>query len=427
VRAAAARAVHDVAAGGLSLDAALAGRIDEVVEADRALLRELTFGTMRWYWRCIGLLGQLVERRLKNRDRVVESLMAVGIYQLERMRLPSHAAVHATVAACTALDRPGFKGLVNGVLRNFQRRGGALAAALPAPARDACPEWLWRAIHEQWPGDAARIIEAGNERPPLVLRVNRRRTDCAAYLARLESAGIAAHAVPGAADAIVIAEPVPVERLAGFARGLVSVQDAAAQMLPGLARPVPGDRVLDACAAPGGKLAHLLEACPGISAQALELDPRRAGMITENLARLGLEATVTRADAALTDTWWDGRPFDRVVIDAPCSGSGVIRRHPDIKVLRRPGDLAGFARDQLRLMAGLWPTLRPGGRLVYATCSILGEENGDVVEQFLGRTPDCREVPGRLPRGRAQAHGGQIIPEPDGWDGFYYAIIEKQQ
>jgi len=415
-----------VAHGGASLDAVLHDRTAGLADKDRALLRELCFGALRWYWRCQGVVAQLVARPLRKRDRVIEALMIVGVYQLEHMRLPPHAAIHTTVEACQALGRPGYKTLVNGVLRNFQRRRDALLAALPAAARDAHPDWLWRAIAAQWPDHTAGIIKAGNSRPPMTLRVNARRLSVDEYLEALRADGLAGRRLDYAPAAVVLDRPVNVDRLPGFADGWVSVQDASAQLLTRLIDAGPGARVLDACAAPGGKLTGILEAFPGVAVQAIEADPDRARRIGENLARLQLEAGVTVADAGDTDGWWDGSPFDLVVLDAPCSGTGVIRRHPDIKVLRRASDPARFAAAQARLLDGLWPVVKPGGRLVYVTCSILASENQDQIGSFLERTPEGREEPVRLPVGAALRHGLQILPEAGGGDGFYYAQIRRQ-
>ncbi|MDZ7842066.1 MAG: 16S rRNA (cytosine(967)-C(5))-methyltransferase RsmB [Gammaproteobacteria bacterium] len=425
VRACAAEVVFDVVKGGAALDRALDGHAAGFLDNDRALLREMCYGSLRWYWRCRGVMAQLVKRPPRKRDRVIEALVIVGLYQLEHMRMPTHAAIHATVAACEALGRPGYKGLVNGVLRNFQRRCEALLAALSASDRDAHPEWMWRAVARQWPDHAPAVIEAGNCRPPLTLRVNRRRLTVDEYLESLRAEGLAGRRLEHAPDAVQLDSPVNVERLPGFGDGRVSVQDASAQLLARVVGPEAGRRVLDACAAPGGKLTHLLEAFPAAAVQAIESDPERARRIAENLARLELASPVTVADAADLESWWDGSPFDLVVLDAPCSGTGVVRRRPDIKVLRRASDLARFAGIQAHLLDQLWRVVKPGGRLVYVTCSIMAEENQDQIASFLGRTPECREEPVTLPVGVALDHGWQILPEAGGGDGFFYALLRR--
>lgn len=425
MRARAAEIVHQVARGGTSLDVLLAQRSGQLDERDRALLKELCFGALRWYWRGLGVVQRLVKRPLKARDRVVEALLVVGVYQLDQMRLPAHAALHATVDACAVLGRPGFKGLVNGVLRSFQRRRSALLAELPGHARDAHPEWLWRAIHSQWPDQADAVIEAGNSRPPMTLRVNTRQLSVDAYLAALEADGLRGRRLDHAPAGVVLDGPVAVERLPGFASGWVSVQDASAQMLTRVVQPGPGARVLDACAAPGGKLTHMLEAFPEVVVQGVDSDPARLELIRENLQRLGLDAEIAVADAADPSGWWDGTPFDLVLLDAPCSGTGVIRRHPDIKVLRRASDLAGFAAAQARLLDGLWPVVKPGGCLLYVTCSIMSEENQEQFASFLRRAPDCRDEPVELPLGAVPGLGRQLLPGDGGGDGFFYAVARK--
>jgi len=414
-----------VAERGVSLDAALDAGLPRVVPRDRALFRELCSGAVRWYWRCRGITEQLLRRPLTKRDRIVEALMIVGVYQLDQLRLPAHAAIHTTVEACAALKRPASKGLVNGVLRNVQRRREALLGALSDAARDAHPAWLWQGIREQWPDHAAAIIEANNHRPPMTLRVNTRAVTVAGYLEALAAAGIEARALAHAPAGVTLDGAVEVGMLPGFEQGWVSVQDASAQWLPGLIAPQRPARMLDACAAPGGKLTHLLECFPEASVEALEWDAGRARRINENLERLGLAARVTVADAAAREDWWDGRPFDVVVLDVPCSGTGVIRRHPDIKLLRRASDAARFAARQQRLMEHLWPAVAPGGRMIYATCSILAAENQERVAAFLERAPDAREEPVDLPVGMPLSPGWQILPRRGGGDGFYYAVLRK--
>lgn len=426
VRARAAQAVFQVAHRGASLDGVVNELAGGLKEEDRSLLRELSFGSLRWFWRCKGVVDQLVRQPLKKRDGIVEAVMVVGVYQLEHMRLPSRAVIHSTVEACAALNRPGLKGLVNGVLRNFQRNGSALIAALPECARDAHPSWLWEAIAREWPAHAPAIIDANNTRPPMTLRVNTRLVSVAEYLEALRKQGIQAQVPEHVPTAVTLDKPVKVDRLPGFDQGRVSVQDASAQLLPSLLSPARGDRILDACAAPGGKLTHLLEAFPDCEIQAIELDPSRARRINENLERLRFEARTTVADAADTEAWWDGRGFDIVVLDVPCSGTGVIRRHPDIKVLRRESDIPQFARAQRHLLDRLWRVVAPGGCLVYVSCSILSEENQDQVADFLERTPSARERPVSLPTGEVLQRGCQMLPSPGSGDGFYYAMLGKQ-
>lgn len=425
VRACAAEVVSEVAHGGASLDALLESKLARVAVRDHALFRELCSGTLRWYWYCHGIVAQRLARPLRRRDRVIEALLALGVYQFEHTRLPAHAVIHGSVAACGNLGRPGYRRLVNGVLRNIQRQDGALREALPEAARRAHPDWLWAAIVEQWPARAPDIAAAGNQRPPMSLRVNTRQGPVEDYLAALGEAGLKARTLAHAPQALTLDRPVSIDRLPGFDRGRVSVQDASAQLLTQLIAPRPGARLLDACAAPGGKLTHMLEQFPGVAMQALESQAARAPRIRENLERLGLAARLAVADAGVPEAWWDGAPFDIVVLDAPCSGSGVLRRHPDIKVLRRASDVERFAAQQARLLDRLWPLVKPGGLMVYVTCSILAAENQAQIGAFLARVADAREQPFELPVGQALRHGWQILPEIDGGDGFYYARIVR--
>jgi len=396
---------------------------------EAALARELCYGVLRWYQKLDALARALLAKPLKAKDREVHILLLVGLYQLLEMRTAPHAAVSATAEVARAQGRPWAVGLVNAVLRRFQREREQLLAALPqtAEVRHAYPGWLVRRLRGAWPAQWERVLEAGNQRPPMVLRVNRRRIERDAYLRRLSEAGIAAEPLAVAEDALLLAEPMAVERLPGFADGLVSVQDAAAQLAAPLLTVPPKARVLDACAAPGGKTCHLLERYPDIAELvALDVDPARLRRVRDNLDRLGLTATVVTGDAGSPADWWDGRPFDRILLDAPCSGTGVIRRHPDIKWLRRPEDLDSLGQAQRRLLEAVWPLLARGGKLVYSTCSILPQENEDVLADFLARHPDARAEPiAAQGWGESLAVGRQILTGDHGMDGFYYGCLSK--
>lgn len=439
VRAAAARAVDAVSGSGRSLDQALPQAEDAVAPAERSLLRELVYGTVRWYLRLDAMTTRMLERPLAKRDRAVRALLAVGLYQLWRTRIPAHAAVAETVSAAAALERPRLGGLVNALLRRFQRESEtllALTAEDPAVA-SAHPAWLVGMLERDWPGRWRSVLEANNERAPMWLRVNRRNGDAQAYRRRLAAAAppIGAEPQPGLPQALRLAAPVPVEALPGFAEGAVSVQDGAAQLAAALLAAEPGERVLDACAAPGGKAAHLQElalaAGGGLELTALDASAARLERLRENFSRLGLEAELRTGDASLPDEWWDGVPYRRILVDAPCSGSGVIRRHPDIKLLRRPADAERLAGLQRGMLAALWPLLAPGGRLVYATCSVLRCENAAVAGAFLASRDDARERR-ELPSADIRALmlsediGYQILPGTAGLDGFYYCSIEKR-
>lgn len=426
-RSAAARVVDQVLAKGRSLAAALPPTLDSVPPAARGLTQELCYGTLRWAPRLEALAARLLDRPLRERDGDVHALLLVGLYQLLYLDVPPHAAVSLTVEAAAKLKKEWARGLLNGVLRRLLREQERLLAAVDGSASAALahPAWLLARFEQDWPEDWRAIACANNARPPMTLRVNRRQGSRAGYLARLEAAGIAATAVAQTPDAITLATPCPVEQLPGFADGAVSVQDAAAQLAAGLLQLTPGQRVLDACAAPGGKTAHMLETCPEIEVLALDSEAERLRRVAENLKRLQLSAELCAGDAGTPATWWDGKPFDRILLDAPCSGSGVIRRHPDIKSLRRPEDIAALAAQQARLLRALWPLLAPGGILVYATCSILTAENAGQVAAFLHDEVQAQELPITAPWGRAVAVGRQILPGENGMDGFYYAVLRK--
>jgi len=427
-RAAAARAVAAVARGGRSLDDALARDFAGLAAADRGLVAQLAYGTLRAYPRLDRWVDLLLARPLPARDLEVHDLLAVGIYQLEDTRVPDHAAVAASVEAVRQLGRHQYAGLVNACLRRWLRERDALKARV---ARDpevihAHPRWWLDALATDWPKDWEAVVAAANQQAPMWVRVNRQRGSRDAWLERLEAAGGGATAWEPAPQALCLAAPLDVGALPGFADGEVSVQDAAAQLAAGLLEPAAGMRVLDACAAPGGKTGHLLEQCPDIELTALDVAPARLDRIRENLARLRLEAKVLAGDARDPPAWWDGRPYDRILLDAPCTGSGVVRRHPDIKLLRRPEDVAAMAMLQQALLESLWPLLAPGGRLLYATCSVFRAENSARVTDFLARHPDARAVDfGEPAWGRRAGPGRQILTGEAGLDGFYYACLTR--
>ncbi len=423
-RAAAARSLAQTLEQGRSLAETLPPALARLAPGDRALCQDLCYGVLRWHCRLLALADALLQRRPREGDLL--ALLLVGLYQLEYQSTAPHAAVSQTVEAARELGRGWATGLVNGVLRRFTRERARLAEAVDRdPARRlAHPPWLLERLQADWPEHWQEIARQNNLRPPMTLRVNRRRWDLAAARAALAAAGLEAQPVPGAADALVLARPRPVDELPGFADGRVSVQDAAAQLAASLLGPQPGERILDACAAPGGKTGHLLERAD-LDLLALDQAPARLSRVAENLERLGLAAELRAGDAGSPGDWWDGRPFQRILVDAPCSGSGVIRRHPDIKWLRRPADPAALATEQARLLAGLWPTLAPGGKLVYSTCSVLAEENEAVVRRFMEEHPDAAALPVVLPGGVARGAGAQVLPAPH-LDGFYYAVLQRR-
>jgi len=431
LRAEAAKAVNAVVAQGRSLDAVL-GELDEQINsADRPLLKMLCYGTLRHHFRLRADLRKLLERPLKARDSVIESLLAIGIFQLIDTRIPDHAAVSMTVEAARLLRRPKYSGLINAVLRNFLRQDIGRQEASDDESRFNHPAWFIDALRADWPDDWQQILEANNDRAPMWLRVNQNRTTTADYIERLAQVDDGHGGLSGFIHAVRLAKPVPVAELPGFADGDVSVQDAAAQIAAPWLLMGGGSRILDACAAPGGKTGHLLElASPDSVLTAIELDPERLASIHENLERLRLDATVLAADASKPKEWWDGQPFDRILLDAPCSASGVIRRHPDIKLLRRASDIEALAGLQTRLLEALWPLLAPSGRLLYVTCSVLAAENDAVVGGFLARHSDAREdrvLPNYNIRDLMveKTCGFQVLPGSQGLDGFYFACLER--
>ena len=433
----AAKAVQQVLQDGRSLSQVLPPLLAQAAHVDRGLTQELAYGVLRWHVRLQLLMQQLLSHPLKSKDQDIGCLLLVGLYQLIYTAIPPHAAVHATVEAVRATGKRWAVPLVNAVLRAYQRRHEeleAIADAQPA-SRYAHPDWLIDMLRADWPEDWQELLMANNERPPFVLRVNPRHGSVAEYQAALQVEGMLFSKHGAANQAIRLEQPVAVERLPGFADGAVSVQDAAAQLAAELLDVRPGMRVLDACAAPGGKTAHILERSPELSeVVAVEIDPARVPRIEQNLQRLGLASQLVIGDAGQPGAWWDGRQFERILLDAPCSATGVIRRHPDIKSLRRASDLDELTVTQARLLEALWPLLAPGGMLLYATCSVLRRENEQQIAQFLQHHSDVLEGEFEGTWGRPVSHGRQIFPGAAGgatdvgmdMDGFYYASLIKR-
>ncbi len=427
-RLAAARALAAVLSGKASLNSSLPAQLDKVDERDRGLTQDLAFGTARWQPRLDLLAAQLLQKPFKAADADVQALLLVGLYQLFYTRIPEHAAIGETVGCADKLKKPWAKGLLNAVLRRAQREGEALLAGMERDpvVRTAHPRWLQKALKAFWPEQWEAICAANNAHPPMILRVNRRHHSRDAYLALLAEAGVGASACQYSRDGIVLAEACDVRGLPGFAEGWVSVQDEAAQLSADLLELAPGQRVLDACCAPGGKTCHLLEAEAGLAqVVAIDLEAKRLSRVRENLDRLQLDAQLIACDARDTASWWDGKPFQRILLDAPCSATGVIRRHPDIKLTRQADDIPALAALQGELLDALWPTLEVGGMLLYATCSSLPTENTEVIDAFLARTPGARELDLATAAGLRQPHGRQLLAQQGGHDGFYYAKLIK--
>ena len=415
---------------GRTLDYALAQawtRMAGIAAQDKALIQELCYGTLRR----LGPLRATVKKLLIRpaTDPQLDALLWVALYQLRHGSAPAHAVVDNAVEAATRLQVTSAKGLVNAVLRFYLRNRATIDAESPPTdeARYSHPQWWIDLVRKEYPVAWREILNASNSRPPLTLRVNRRKSIRDGELRNFVAEGLAGR--PIGADGIIVQDPRNVFALPGFSDGRVSVQDAGAQLAQPFLGAEDGMRVLDACAAPGGKTMHILEhtRCELI---ALDRDHRRLGKIWENLARLGLSATTKQADAGNLSTWWDEKPFDRVLLDAPCTASGVMRRHPDGKWLRRPGDIAQFAQQQHRLLEALWQVVKPGGRMLYVTCSIFSEENEVRVADFLSRHSDASRRALPWPQGLRRHGEGQLLPADgsgeDNHDGFFYALLEKR-
>ncbi|MEO6679388.1 MAG: 16S rRNA (cytosine(967)-C(5))-methyltransferase RsmB [Pseudomonas sp.] len=427
-RLAAAKALAAVLNGKASLNSSLPTQMDKVEDRDRGFTQDLAFGTARWQPRLSALAAKLLQKPFKAADADVEALLLVGLYQLLYTRVPAHAAIGETVGCADKLKKPWAKALLNAVLRRAQRESEALLAELEHDpvVRTAHPRWLQKSLKAFWPEQWEAICAANNAHPPMILRVNRRHQTRDAYLGLLSEAGIAATPCAYSRDGIILDAAADVRSLPGFAEGWISVQDEAAQLAADLLDLAPGQRVLDACCAPGGKTCHILEAEPALAGVvAVDLEAKRLVRVRENLARLGLSAELIAADGRDTATWWDGKPFQRILLDAPCSATGVIRRHPDIKLTRQPDDIAALAVLQGELLDAMWITLEVGGILLYATCSTLPTENTEVIEAFLARTPGARELDLATTAGIKQPHGRQLLAQQGGHDGFYYAKLIK--
>lgn len=420
VRALAAKIIHQITSHGRSLSDLLSEFSSNLKDPrDQALLQALCYGVCREYFRLDSLGKKMLAKPLKDKDQDVYALILVGLYQLTSMRVPQYAAVTETVAGAQQLKKIWAKGLINGILRQYLREPQPLAN-MPD-----CPVWIIEKLKKHYPNKWEKIILASNQHPPLSLRVNLQKISREKYLEKLSSAGIIAHVIPESDSGIILENPMDVELLPGFSMGEVSVQDGAAQLAGLLLQLAPHQRVLDACAAPGGKTTHMLEIEPTLECVAVDHDEQRMQIVRENLKRLNFSANCIVADVADTGKWWEGNSFDRILVDAPCSASGVIRRHPDIKLLRREADISELTKIQLKLITALWPLLKKGGLLLYATCSIFPEENTQIIEKFLVNHPDAVEEKITSSWGKVCAVGKQILPGMHNMDGFYFACLRK--
>jgi len=409
---------------GRSLKAELGATLPQLADPrDRALAEAICFAALRQHARYAAALSAWIPKPLGRRDEELRALLYVGFAQLDPLGLPAHAAVAATVEAARELGRAHQAGMVNALLRRAQRDG--LPSAEPGAA---WPPWLLARLREDWPQHVDAIVAASGEPGPLWLRVNQRAVSRDDYASRLRAAGIEAATVAALPDGLRLDTPVSVALLSGFTAGEVSVQDGAAQLVAEALSLSPGARVLDACAAPGGKSAHLLERDPALRLTALDVDARRLAKVRETFKRVGVgsDADLRVADVADVDAWWDGKPYDAVLVDAPCSATGIVRRQPDILMHRRESDLVALVALQARLLDAAWQAVMPGGVLLYATCSILKIENAEQVEAFLARTADAIVEPLDARFGHASGAGRQRFPDEDGMDGFFFARIRKR-
>ena len=423
----------DVIVGGQSLTRALLKATDKVDAKDLGLVKELCYGTLRWYYQLNAIASTLLNKPLKNKDQDIHILILLGLYQLEHLSIAPHAVLSQTVEAAKKLKKDWAKGLVNALLREFQRKQQQIFSQLDSnsAASFAHPGWLYDMLKTAWPAYWQAILDANNQRPPMCLRVNKLQADRQAYLDQLSDNGHDAQGLMYAAEGIKLTLPVSVDKLPGFNAGLVSVQDGAAQLAAKLLQLEPDFRVLDACAAPGGKTCHILETQNSIKRLiALDVDKGRVEQIVDNLSRLQLNDTqqieLVVGDAADAEKpWWDGELFDRILLDAPCSATGVIRRHPDIKMLRQARDISELVKCQAHMLEVLWACLKPGGKLLYATCSILPQENDRQISAFLRQHTDAKEDIIDADWGHKMDAGRQILPGEEEMDGFYYARLIK--
>lgn len=420
LRSIAATAIFQVLDNGQSLSTVLPDLQRNINDKDKALLQEICFGVLRYLPKLEWFISQLMEKPLTGKQRTLHYLIMVGIYQLLYTRIPPHAALAETVDGAVALKKPQLKGLINGVLRSFQRQQVQLEERIANNTSQYLhPSWLLKRLQTAYPEDWQSIIEANNQRPPMWLRVNSQHHTAAQYLNLLEQSEITAHLHPSHPYAIRLDEPTAVSRLPGFEDGWSTVQDVSAQGCAELLEPQNGESILDLCAAPGGKTTHILELAPRANVIAVDIDEYRLKRVKENLIRLKQHAVVIQGDGTQPEKWAKDQQFDRILLDAPCSATGVIRRHPDIKWLRRDSDINELAQLQAQILEAIWPYLKPGGTLLYATCSIMPEENGKQIQNFLSKHNDASLNDGT-------DAGLQVLPSTNGGDGFFYARLVKK-
>ncbi len=433
-RARAAYVLARIVREGVTLDAALHDAIASSTPGFAPAVRSLSYGAVRGYYRHEAILGRLLSQPVRSLDPLVRAILSVALFELEDAQTPAYAVVDAAVETAKATDAARAGGLINAVLRRYLRERTAIDAEIArAPAtRHASPVWLADRLRADWPVRWTQLLAAGDSQAPMWLRVNSRASNADVYVQRLRASGLAARTEPRVPYAVLLETACDVHQLPGFAQGEVSVQDLGAQCVAFPLALAPGQRVLDACAAPGGKTCLIAEREPALARLvAVDIDPQRLARVRDNLARGALAAQLVQGDAAFPERWWDHVPFDRILLDAPCSALGVIRRHPDIRLRKSPADIDKLPALQARLLAAAWHMLAPGGRLVYATCTLTRSENHDVVAAFLRTNPDASVVPVQSWEnwpgfGQSDAVGQQILPGEAGADGFYYAALNKQ-
>lgn len=429
VRHAAVQVVHALETERGSLATLLPVWIERVDAKEQSLLQEICFGVARWSHRLGAVLEQLLKKPLRNKDRDVYALLKVGLYQLEYMRVPNHAALNKTVAVATEMRKPWAKGLVNGTLRNWLRESDSIEKKISQQSAISFPDWLLESLQNDWPDKWFEIAQQSNKKAPMTLRVNRRTATAGQYQEKLAECGHLSHLIDGVDSALVLEEPVHIEKLPGFSEGRVSVQDASAQRATQYLSPGKDERILDACAAPGGKTGHILEFEPTVKMTAVDISRERLDRVSQNVERLGFTDSVELvcSDAALLVEEWAGRQFDAIMLDAPCSGTGVIRRHPDIKLTRRETDIKELVETQRNLLFALWKLLKPKGRLLYATCSVLKAENDEQIQFFLEQTADASLVSIEAPDDAVDLKVGvQVLTGNSSGDGFFYSLLTKE-
>ena len=423
-RAKAAAVIHRVLQGE-SLNQLLPHSFESLELGQRALCQELVYGTLREWPLYQATCQKFLRKALRRKDHDLLSLICVGLYELDNLRTPPHATISEAVNGARDLKKSWAAGMVNAVLRSYQREQAGLRETLTPAAQHALPDWLFEILTTEYGECFEQIAEAARGRPPLFLRVNQRHLSRAQYLQLLSEAGIAAAPAPLSPEAVLIEKPVDVSLLPGFDKGWVSVQDVSAQLVAGLLAAKPGERVLDACAAPGGKACHILEQQPALAElTAMDISEQRLQRVRENSERLGLAMTTVTADASKLQESIRGEQFDAILADVPCSATGVIRRNPDVKILRQLGDIASFGAQQLAILKGLWPALKPGGRLLYVTCSLLKAENDSIIAAFTDHKESIIHSLS-LGQGRPTQFGWQTLPHPSGGDGLFFSLLEK--